>query len=162
MTKKNRTMHTIDMIFPLLFLLLFCLCALLVVLQGARIYEKTAAGLQENYTVRTAASYLREKVRKCGNDSQAAVEEIDGRQVLVLDSDQGGETYATYIYEEDGSLKELFMKKDDFTGLSGGQELTRLDTFSVEKPEEDLLEFTVAADGRQETFWIRLPAHRAA
>ena len=54
------------------------------------------------------------------------------------------------------------MKKDDFTGLSGGQELTRLDTFSVERPEEDLLEFTVAADGRQETFWIRVPAHRAA
>ena len=52
MKKNGGSIHTIDILFPLLFILLFCFCALLVVLQGARIYEKTAAGLEENYTVR--------------------------------------------------------------------------------------------------------------
>ena len=63
MKKNGGSIHTVDVLFPLLFILLFCFCALLVVLQGARIYEKTAAGLEENYTVRTAVSYLQEKVR---------------------------------------------------------------------------------------------------
>ena len=43
MKKNGGSIHTVDVLFPLLFILLFCFCALLVVLQGARIYEKTAA-----------------------------------------------------------------------------------------------------------------------
>ena len=82
MKKNGGSIHTIDILFPLLFILLFCFCALLVVLQGARIYEKTAAGLEENYTVRTAVSYLQEKVRECGDSSKITVKEMSGRQVL--------------------------------------------------------------------------------
>ena len=140
MRKSGGNIHTIDILFPLLFILLFCFCALLVVLQGARIYERTAEGLQENYTVRTAVSYLQEK----------------GRQVLVIDSRVEGELYATYIYQEEGRLKELFTRKEDFTGLAGGQELVELDTFAVERPEENLLQFDVSADGQEETFFIRM------
>ncbi len=107
--------------------------ALLVVLQGARIYEKTAAGLEENYTVRTAVSYLQEKVRECGDSSKITVKEMSGRQVLVIEADVNGESYASYIYQEDGYLKELFTKKETFSGLQGGQELVALDTFSSEQ-----------------------------
>ena len=39
MKKNGGSIHTIDILFPLLFILLFCFCALLVVLQGARIYD---------------------------------------------------------------------------------------------------------------------------
>ena len=156
MRKSGGNIHTIDILFPLLFILLFCFCALLVVLQGARIYERTAEGLQENYTVRTTVSYLQEKVRECGDASQIAIEEIGGRQVLVIDSRVEGELYATYIYQEEGRLKELFTRKEDFTGLAGGQELVELDTFAVERPEENLLQFDVSADGQEETFFIRM------
>lgn len=162
MKKNGGNIHTIDIIFPLLFILLFCFCALLVVLQGARIYEKTAAGLQENYTVRTAVSYLQEKVRECGDASQIAAREIDGRQVLVIDCDVNGERYASYIYQEDGKLKELFIRKEDFSGLSGGQELVDLDTFSISRPEEDLLQFDLSADGQEETVYIRAAADTTA
>lgn len=155
MKKNGGNIHTIDIIFPLLFILLFCFCALLVVLQGARIYEKTAAGLQENYTVRTAVSYLQEKVRECGDASQITVREIDGQQVLVIDCEVNGERYASYIYQEDGKLKELFARKEDFSRLSGGQELVDLDMFSISRPEKDLLQFDLSADGQEETVYIR-------
>lgn len=162
MGKNNGKIHTIDMVFPLLFLLMFCLCALLVVMQGARIYEGTAAGLRENYTVRTAVSYLQEKLRECGDASRVSVRETGGQQALLLDSEQGGELYTTCIYWEDGSLKELFARKDDFTGPAGGQTLTELDAFLVERPERDLFVLTVEAEGRRETVWIRMPADSAA
>lgn len=158
MRKNNKSIHTVDILFPLLFVLLFCFCALLVVMQGARIYEKTAAGLQENYTVRTAVSYLQEKVRECGDESDIELKQIGGRQVLIIDSAYAGETYASYIYLEDGKLKELFMKKDDtLADLQGGQELVELDAFSVSKRENGLLEFTVSADDQQETVYVRMP-----
>ena len=107
MIKIGVTIHTLDVVFPLLFILLFCFCALLVVLQGARIYEKTAAGLEENYTVRTAVSYLQEKVRECGDASLISVQEMEGQQVLVIDSVHGEEMYSSYIYLEDGNLEEV-------------------------------------------------------
>lgn len=158
MKKNSGNIHSIDILFPLLFILLFCFCALLVVLQGASIYEKTAAGLQENYTVRTAVSYLQEKVRECGDTSQITVHEIDGRQVLAIDSDVEGELYVSYIYQENGKLKELFTRKEDFSGLTGGQELVDLDAFSVSRPEEDLLQFDLLSDGQNETVFIRAAA----
>lgn len=158
MKRMNKRVHTVDILFPLLFVLLFCFCALLVVMQGARIYEKTAAGLQENYTVRTAVSYLQEKVRECGDASCIEITEWEGQQVLIIDSVYAGETYASYIYLEDGKLKELFRKKEGtLVSLQGGQELVELDTFSVQKQENELLEFTVSADGEQETVYVRMP-----
>lgn len=158
MKRNNKQIHTVDMLFPLLFVLLFCLCTLLVVIQGARIYEKTAAGLQENYTIRTAVSYLQEKVRECGDASDIEIKQIEGRQVLIIDGVYEGETYASYIYLEDGKLKELFQKKDGTAvSLQGGQELIELDTFSVCTREKGLLEFTVSADGKQETVYVRMP-----
>ena len=162
MNKNNGKIHTIDMVFPLLFLLLFCLCALLVVMQGARIYKSTAAGLRENYTVRTAVSYLQEKLRECGDASLASVWETGGRQALLLDTVQGGETYTTCIYWEDGSLKELFTRKDNFTEPAGGQDLTELDAFSVERPERDLFILTVEAEGKSDTVRVRMPADSGA
>ena len=42
---------------------------------------------------------------------------MEGQQALVIDSVHGEEMYSSYIYLEDGNLKELFVKKADFAGL---------------------------------------------
>lgn len=165
MKRMKKHIHTIDILFPLLFVLLFCFCALLVVMQGARIYKKTAAGLQENYTVRTAVSYLQEKLRECADASCIEIKELAGQQILVIDSVYAGETYASYIYLENGTLKELFKKKEETAvNLQGGQDLVALDTFSVSQQEKDLLELTVSADGEKETVYVRIPVqgHKTA
>lgn len=155
--KRCEERHTIEFLFPLIFILFFCLCVLLVVLQGARIYEKTAQGLQENYTVRTAISYLKEKVKECGDASDITLHSVDQKQVLTIHEKKKGEEYATYIYVEDGKLKELYTKEDTFSGLQGGQDLVPLDGWSVNMEEENLIRLDVEKDGKQETAYIRLP-----
>ena len=100
---------------------------------------------------------MQEKVRECGDASLISVQEMEGQQVLVIDSVHGEEMYSSYIYLEDGNLKELFVKKADFAGLEGGQELVELESFSVDRPENDLLALSVSAAGQQETVYIRLP-----
>lgn len=87
---------------------------------------------------------------------------MSGRQVLVIEADVNGESYASCIYQEDGYLKELFTKKETFSGLQGGQELVALDTFSVSRPEESLLQFDLSADGQEETVFIRAAANGVA
>lgn len=154
--KKKSGIHTIDVLFPLIFILFFCLCALLVVLQGARIYEETALGLQENYTVRTAVSYLKEKIRECGSDSEMEILDLEGRQVLVIREEIKGERYGTYIYLEEGKLKELYIKDNNFSGLCGGQPLVELDSFSASVAGENIVLFEVGRKGQTESVYIRL------
>lgn len=52
MNNKQKQIHTIDTVFPLIFILLFGFCALALVLSGAHVYQDTTDGLKQNYTVR--------------------------------------------------------------------------------------------------------------
>ncbi len=158
MKKGRQNIHTVDQLFPLVFILLFGCCALLLVLQGAGIYEKTAAGLQENYTLRTAVAYLQEKTRESNAVTQVEIMTIEDKTVLVLPTSWKEEKYASYIYVQDGYLRELFTKTENFTGLQGGQKLMALDRFQAERPEKDLLRFTVGKEKKEETIYVRLDA----
>lgn len=50
MNNKQKQIHTIDTVFPLIFILLFGFCALALVLSGAHVYQDTTDGLKQNYT----------------------------------------------------------------------------------------------------------------
>lgn len=154
--KLYKKAHSIDLIFPLLLLLLFCFCAFMVTLEGAGIYEQTTAGFQKNYTVRTACTYLQEKIRECGDASRVEVKEMDGRQVLILSDFYGEEMYASYIYLDQGTLKELFIKKEEIPDLDAGQELMPLDSFEIDRASDHLFRFRVTYDGQEETTWVSL------
>ena len=81
-----------------------------------------------------------------------SVQEMEGQQVLVIDSVHGEEMYSSYIYLEDGSLKELFVKKADFAGLEGGQELVELESFSVDRPKMICWRFLCRQPGSRRQF----------
>ncbi len=49
MNNKQKQIHTIDTVFPLIFILLFGFCALALVLSGAHVYQDTTDGLKQNY-----------------------------------------------------------------------------------------------------------------
>ena len=48
MNNKQKQIHTIDTVFPLIFILLFGFCALALVLSGAHVYQDTTDGLKQN------------------------------------------------------------------------------------------------------------------
>lgn len=107
MNNKQKQIHTIDTVFPLIFILLFGFCALALVLSGAHVYQDTTDGLKQNYTIRTAATYLQEKVRECSSESQVEVLSQDGQTVIAL-YEEGDSDYMTYIYLYKGKLRELW------------------------------------------------------
>ena len=139
----------------MIFILLFGFCALALVLSGAHVYQDTTDGLKQNYTIRTAATYLQEKVREYSSESQVEVLSQDGQTVLAL-YEEGDSGYVTYIYLYKGKLRELFTKKDRDIVWSSGQELVSADTFSVMKQKEDLLQIELSGDGQEELLYIRI------
>lgn len=155
MNNKQKNIHTIDTIFPLIFIAFFGFCALSLVLSGAHVYQNTTDGLKQNYTVRTATAYLQEKVREYSSSSQIEILSKGKQEVLALyePEDTG---YVTYIYLYKGKLRELFTKKEREIVWSSGQELVAVDTFSVTKQKEDLLQISISADGQEELFYTRI------
>ena len=155
MNNKQKQIHTIDTVFPLIFILFFGFCAVALVLSGAHVYQNTTDGLKQNYTVRTAAAYLQEKVREYSSESQIELLSENGQTVLALYED-GDSGYVTYIYLYKGKLRELFTKKGRDIVWSSGQELVAVDTFSVTKQKENLLQIEIGGDGQEELLYTRI------
>ncbi|MDD7208943.1 MAG: DUF4860 domain-containing protein [Lachnospiraceae bacterium] len=156
MDSKKEKIHTIDMVFPLIFILFFGCCTLFLVLAGAGVHEKTTEGLQKNYTVRTAGAYLQAKIREYSSKDQIEIMDKGDRQILALYETGEAEGYVTYIYLEDGKLCELFTKKGREIPLRAGQELTELSDFWIVMREEDLMEIHLACAGEKERILMRI------
>lgn len=148
MNNKQKQIHTIDTVFPLIFILLFGFCALALVLSGAHVYQDTTDGLKQNYTIRTAATYLQEKVREYSSESQVEVLSQDGQTVIAL-YEEGDSDYVTYIYLYKGKLRELFTKKGRM--LSGAQAGTCFSRYIFcYEQKEDLLQIELSGDGQED------------
>jgi len=138
--KKN---HTIDFLFPLALFLVLTASSLLVILLAANTYRNITAQSNDNYTSRTSLSYIREKIRH--NDSGGSIDagSLDGEDCLLISHSYGGADYTTYIYQDSGSLKELFVKDGVDVNLSNGTEIMAVENFSIEKKTETLYCFSV-------------------
>ena len=126
MFKIRTGSRRIDSIFVMILFFLFALTAFVLVMIGVRQYQSTADSMNYNYEVRTATSYLREKVRQ--NDSHAAIsiDNIEDTDVLALKSEVNGIVYYTYIYYYDGYLRELYVQDGSSYSLSTGQQIIEL------------------------------------
>ena len=91
MNNRQKQIHTIDMIFPLIFIVFFGFCAVSLVLSGAHIYQKTTDGLKQNYTVRTAAAYVhiylyKGKLRELFTKKERGIEWESGQELVSADT----------------------------------------------------------------------------
>ncbi|HEX3000455.1 MAG TPA: DUF4860 domain-containing protein, partial [Armatimonadota bacterium] len=90
----------------------FFVLAMGVTLLGSGIYRGTVSASDENYTHRTALSYLANQIRRGDVAGGVAVGSFEGADAIVLtDGD-----YVTYLYCWDGQLRELYMEAG--TGLT--------------------------------------------
>ena len=123
-----------DTVFIVLLFVLFGLTASLLVLIGASQYRMSADAMNHNYEVRTASSYLTEKMHQYDTSSGISVKDHS----LVFSETIEDKTYFTYIYYYDGTLCELFIAEDaDFTP-EAGQKILSLGGFDAEQLENGL------------------------
>lgn len=124
-----------DTVFIVLLFVLFALTAGILVMIGASQYRITTDSMNRNYEIRTASSYLTEKMHQY--DTSLGVSVTD--HALVFSETIEEKQYLTYIYYYDGALYELFTAADtDFTPGAGAKILP-LDGFDAEKLENGLI-----------------------
>lgn len=154
--QTHKPSHSIQSVFPLLLLLIFCLFALVLSGTGAIVYKNSAAQLEENYTSRTAISYISEKIRQHNRYEPVELSELDGIPALKLKENIGQETYATYIYFYDQALRELFIHEHTEASASMGTVLVSLSALEFQPlADKQLLSVTaVSPDGNEVSIMI--------
>ena len=146
-TKKN---HVIDLLFPIAVFFVFAVSALTVILLAANIYQSTTARSSENYTARTSLSYISEKIHQSDVEGGISIGTFDGRDSLILKQTYEGSLFCTYIYEDGGYLKELFVKDGTDASAQSGKNIIAVKSFSMESQKNGLFHFTVT-DSQDET-----------
>lgn len=122
-------------LFTLSLLCIFALCAFLVVMTGANVYQGTVRNLEDTWSTGTALSYVTEKIRQHDTDGSIILTELDGETALLLLDEINGEIYETYIYPHDDSLYELVIRAGTEISASMGEEILPVKNFSItEKP----------------------------
>ena len=129
MNRNPARKHSTDILFVLVLFLVFTSSALAVILLGARVYQSTSSRMESNYNVRTALAYVSEKIRQ--NDESGAVSlcELDGIPALTLSQRMEDTSYITYLYFQDGALKELLTEASREVSAEQGTAIISLKAF---------------------------------
>ena len=142
--------HMIDLLFTLALFCVFAATSLIVVIIGADVYSRIAAGMNYGFETRTSLVYVSEKIRQNDLDDAIYLGELDGVPALVLEQTYGVTVYCTYIYYHDGVLRELFASADIPVKPTDGQRITALSDFSVEQLQYGVFRITsVGTDGEK-------------
>lgn len=121
--KTDKKGNAVSVLFTMLLFLVFVLCALFTVLIGSRVYENIIVRSDANYTGNTALSYIANKVRQGDRAGMVNVVDVDGTQVLEMKQEIGDSEYVTWIYWDNGSIRELFTDTSSGLGLGDGLEI---------------------------------------
>ncbi|MBE5850129.1 MAG: DUF4860 domain-containing protein [Lachnospiraceae bacterium] len=151
--KRNKSI--VDFLFILALFGAFAITALFVVLFGARIYESTVNNMNSNYEKRTAMSYVTEKIRS--HDYTDGVEIDETGSTLKLYQNAGDKKYVTYLFADDGYLKEFTTDEDYDFDYKAGTRILAVNDFSVEKENDSLYRFNITdTNGEKTEFFVTL------
>lgn len=152
---KHNIHHMIDILFVLALFCMFAFSAVILVIFGANVYEKTIQNMDHNFNSRTAISYITEKVRQSDADGAISIQTIDGIDILVLAETIDDVEYATYLYETDGSIHELFSRSDLPFDPQAGQKILSVSSFSLDNVTDNLFHFQITdTDGQDVDLYI--------
>lgn len=162
MNFAKRDKSVIDYLFIIALLGVFMITALFVVLFGAKTYEKTVADMDRNFATRTARSYITEKIRS--HDYSDGVELSDdsiglyeGNSVFVLKDMKKDKTFLTYLFVQDGMLKEFTATEEYDFHFDDGFAILPVSKFSAKRVGDGLYHFEVIDEYSQDTsFYVTL------
>lgn len=115
--------HMIDTVFVLLLFLLFTFCIVSVLYAGSHIYDTIATKETTNYQENIALHYFVEKVHQGKTKNSIKLEQLESISALAIYQQYNDEQYVTYIYYDQYSIKELFIKAGDPFSIQDGNQI---------------------------------------
>lgn len=155
MTFEHEHRHMIDILFVLTLFGVFAVSAVLLVLVGAGVYQKTVSSMEDNYSTRTSYAYITEKIRSLDSKNSMSLETIDDIPSIVLSETIDNTTYHTYLYEKDGKLMELFSSANTDLSADAGQPILDCNEFIVKELTNELYQITLSnKSGEKLSFFV--------
>lgn len=140
---QSRRGRSVETLFVLIVFCVFMVASLVLVMIGANVYRGVVEDTNANNALRSSFSYLANKVRSADSEGGVHVVTTNGLETLVMDAEYGGTAYRTYIYFEDGYLKELFALRDQEFDPGMGEKVVQTEPLQM-REEGGLLVFTSA------------------
>ena len=137
--------HSIDTVFALLLFAVFAVSSMLLVLAGIKVYGRAADQMRQT-DAPVMLSYLTEKLRGSEGGSRVS---LDGTDSLLIDETLDGKEYVTWIYVEEGALKECLMPQGRAPVAHAGTVIGKVQQFRIRQTEEGLLEIRITDDDGQ-------------
>lgn len=116
---------------------LFAFCSLALALMGGQAYRGITSDIDDSYGSTVAVNYLRTKLSQNNQAGAVSIRQLAGLDVLVIESESGGNQYETRIFVYDGSLCESF--------VSASQPLEPTNSVEIAKISE--CHFSISEDG---------------
>jgi len=150
---KHENRYMVDILFVIALFGTFAISALVVVTIGASVYQRTVNDMNYNFNSRTSFAYITEKLQQVAGEDDVAIDTFGDGDALVLKQDFNGEEYETYLYQNKGFLKELFVKKSEVSsvGPEAGQEIIALKNMQIQTISKNLYCFTLTNNSNIKT-----------
>lgn len=147
--------HIVDTLFVLTLFAVFAVCSMLLIAFGASIYQKTIDNMEEHFNISTSVTYITEKLRQ-GDDSDAInVVAFGDSDAFRITSTIDEIEYYTYIYMDNGYLKELYVKSDKALGPKAGQKLLPISHFEISEQSDGLFSYMIT-DSKNSTMIMKV------
>ena len=155
MKKRLITRHPVAELDSLLLFGIFVLFLLLMLLFSARIYQQTVKNTNAENTLGTAVSYLTTKFRQHDTTKGIFTGKLDNLSALCFRDTLNDQDYITYIYLDQGNLKELFTSDSSSANASAGTTIAQLSDFQISESRPGFYSFELKdSEGNKETFYL--------
>lgn len=145
--------HMIDLLFPIALFFVFASTALAVLVLSANSYQSIQTGSEASFEQNTALSYLTEKIRQNDVQGDTAISlcELEDYPALAISQSYLGKPYVTYIYVQDGQLKELFTQAEIPVYADAGTPIMQVDDLQMQQLTDNLFQFTCTSKNGSHT-----------
>ena len=149
MKRKTESKHIVDVLFVLAMFCLFAIYAVLLIVVGAKVYQKTINGMNDNFNSRTPFSYVTEKIRQSDRMGALEIGKIGEYDALIINETLQDKEYCTYIYAQDGWLKELLTEKNNSLSPDAGQNIIQVTDFHISQTDDGIFNITLIDSNKQ-------------
>lgn len=153
----KRDKSIVDALFLLALFGVFLICALFVVLFGAKIYKNTVNNSETSFNSRTSLSYITEKIRQNDNSNGIEIEGTGDNTVIKLTQEVNKRTFCTYLYAQDGALMEYTTNEGNVLNKDFGTKILDISEFSVKEVSPSLYSFLISdTSGNKTEFFVSI------
>ena len=159
MNSKRRDKSIVDSLFLLALFGVFLICALFIVLFGAKIYKNTVKSSDDRFITRTSYTYITEKIRQNDNSKGIKIDTTGSNSVIILTRTENGKDYETFLYCDEGYLKEYTSAAGNTFNKASGTKIIALDSMYAEQCGTNLYSFTLTGSDISTDFHVSISSN---